>query len=98
MAKRYIEVRAELFNFLDSIMPQGMTWDEALVTLLTKDGYIYPPLDGARATKLRKICNHPKRIIKTGLYPSPEEVWWWCPDCNLLIDKIEQNIDTKSSP
>ena len=29
-----------------------------------------------------------KDVIKTGLYPNPEEKWLYCPNCDLLLKQV----------
>lgn len=38
-----------------------------------------------------KFCKHPNAIQKTGLIPFPDTIWLWCPDCNLLVEKIRES-------
>ena len=80
-----IQISKKLWRHLEELFPEGMTWEEILVSLLKKSSMPLPP---ATLKEIRESCKHPNTEIKTGLLPNPEEVWRWCLDCQLLVEKV----------
>lgn len=38
--------------------------------------------------EIRRNCKHYNLQLRTGFAFEPDEVWAWCPDCNMLIKQL----------
>lgn len=80
-----ITITKKLFRHLNKIFPKEMSWEEIIRELLDRVGLPAPPLT---LNQIRATCQHSKMEVKSNLYPNPEEIWKWCPRCQLLVEKI----------